>query len=826
MRIGTRLLLLLLVGALALPVFAQRPDRRPGGPPGQRQGGAITGTVVDADTGQPVELATATVWSARDSSLVTGALTDADGAFDIRPLRPGRYYLTLTYVGYVTQRIDDLALRPGSLTADLGTIELAPDAALLEGIQVEGLRDDIEVQVDRTVFNTADQIVADVGSVTDLLRNVPAIEVDIDGNVSLRGNQNVAIQINGRPVPITGAFLATYLQQLPASSVERVEVIPNPSAKYDPEGLGGIVNIILKENTDLGLSGGITTAVETIGGFNASGNLNYQKGKWTTFLSYGIRRNVRESGGTNDFDFFSSPRFDTRFTDDDGEDDGFGHLLNGSLDYKLSPKSTLSFQALANLGGEGEQEINFRRATFLDGGIEETYRISDEEEDNVNADVALTYAFVNARSTDELVVEARYNADARDDLSLYTEGLDFVDGSVPAPTAVERNTSDRLTQEGSLQLDWIKPIAGFGVEAGYRGEILQITNDFVVDTLAGDAFVLNQNLTNSFTYDQQVHAIYGIAERSFGSLSLKGGVRLEQALTGFDLDQDTEPAFENNYFSVFPSGFATYQFSEGVSVKASYSRRINRPRTRQLNPFENREDPFNVRVGNPALRPEYTDSYEVGATWFTPTTTLTVTPFYRRTTDAITRLVLPTDDPSVRQRTQINLDTQENYGVETIGSLRFGQRFSTFINVSAYQVQTSGETAEAELGANGFEWSVRGNLSYSFPTGTAVQFFGFYRAPRTVPQGRIESFSFSNLSVRQRLLDDRASLALSVRDVFNSAGFAFTIEDEFAAQVGDRRWQARFVTLTFNYTFGQQTQRRDRRSDGDRQGGGGEDFEF
>ncbi|MEM8558485.1 MAG: TonB-dependent receptor [Bacteroidota bacterium] len=825
MRIGTRLLLLLLIGALSLPVFAQRPGRS--GPPGQMRGGAITGTVVDADTGEAIELATATVWSAGDSSLVTGTLTDAEGAFDIRPLRPGQYYLTVTYVGYVTQRFADIALSPSNRVADVGTVEMQPDAALLDGVQVEGLRDDIEVRVDRTVFNTADQIVADVGSLTDLLRNVPAIEVDIDGNVSLRGNQNVAIQINGRPVPISGAFLATYLQQIPASSVERIEVIPNPSAKYEPEGLGGIVNIILKENTDLGLSGGLALGVETIGGYNASGNVNYQKDKWTTFLSYGVRRNVRESGGTNAFDFFNSARFDTRFTDDDGEDDGFGHLLNGSVDYKLSPKSTLSLQALANLGGEGEQEINFRRATFVDATLddEETYRISDEEEDNVNADVALTYAFVNARSTDELVIEARYNADARDDVSLYTEGFDFVDGSVPAPTAVERNTSDRLTQEGSLQLDWIKPIAGFGIEAGYRGELLQITNDFVVDTLAGEAFVLNRNLTNSFTYDQQVHAIYGIAERSFGAFSLKGGVRLEQALTGFDLDQDTEPAFENNYFSVFPSAFATYQFTEGVSVKASYSRRINRPRTRQLNPFENREDPFNIRVGNPELRPEYTDSYEVGATWFTPKTTLTVTPFYRRTTDAITRLALPTDDPNVRQRTQINLDTQENYGVETIGSLRFGQRFSTFINVSAYQVQTSGETAEADLGANGFEWSVRGNLSYSFPTGTAVQFFGFYRAPRTVPQGRIEAFSFSNLSVRQRLLDDRASLALSLRDVFDTAGFAFAIEDDFAAQEGDRRWQARFVTLTFNYTFGQQTQRRDRRGDGDRQGGG-DDFDF
>ncbi|MEL7361768.1 MAG: TonB-dependent receptor, partial [Bacteroidota bacterium] len=591
MRIGTRLLLLLLVGALALPVFAQRPGGRPGGPPGQMRGGAITGTVIDADTGQPVELATATVWSARDSSLVTGALTDAEGGFDIRPLRPGRYYLTLTYVGYVNQRIDDLALRPGSLVADLGTLELVPDAALLEGVQVEGIRDDIEVQVDRTVFNTADQIAADVGSVTDLLRNVPAIEVDIDGNISLRGNQNVAIQINGRPVPITGAFLASYLQQLPASSVERVEVIPNPSAKYDPEGLGGIVNIILKENTDLGLSGGITTAVETIGGFNASGNVGYQRGPWTTFVTYGLRRNIRESNGLNDADFTllpgtdGQPPLDTRFTDDDGERSSLGHLFSASADYKLTPKATLSASGRLSLGFGSDAEVNFRDEVFDDGRRLESYRLTDEDGDELNTDLAFTFTRVQERSTDELTVEARYTADARDDVNLFTEGIaPLVDEAIPDPTDIERNTTDRFKQEGSLQLDWVKPIGGLSLETGFRSEFTRTDDDFLVEDqdLVTGIFARSDTLSNSFVFDEQVHAVYGLLSRSFGPLSIKAGARLEQAFTTFDLarpapGQEDVGTFDNDYFSVFPSAFATYKLSEGVSAKASYSRRINRP---------------------------------------------------------------------------------------------------------------------------------------------------------------------------------------------------------------------------------------------------------
>ncbi|MEO1573014.1 MAG: outer membrane beta-barrel family protein [Bacteroidota bacterium] len=838
MRIGTRLLLLLLVGALALPVFAQRPGGRPGGPPGQMRGGAITGTVIDADTGQPVELATATVWSARDSSLVTGALTDAEGGFDIRPLRPGRYYLTLTYVGYVNQRIDDLALRPGSLVADLGTLELVPDAALLEGVQVEGIRDDIEVQVDRTVFNTADQIAADVGSVTDLLRNVPAIEVDIDGNISLRGNQNVAVQINGRPVPITGAFLASYLQQLPASSVERVEVIPNPSAKYEPEGLGGIINIILKENTDLGLSGGLTAAAETIGGYNVSGNVGYQRGPWTTFVTYGLRRNVRESGGINDADFTlplaedGTPRLDTRFTDDDGESQSLGHLLSASADYKLSPKMTLSASGRLSLGFGSDEEVNFRNELFDDGNRLQSFRLSDEDEDDLNGDLALTFSRVQARSTDELTVEARYTADARDDFSVFTEGSALVDGAVASPTVTERNTTDRFKQEGSLQLDWVKPLGDLSLETGFRSEFTRTDDDFVVDTLALDAFQSVGELSNSFVFDEQVHAVYGLLSRSFGPLSLKAGARLEQAFTTFDLaqpapGQDDSGAFDNDYFSVFPSAFATYQFTDGVSAQASYSRRINRPSTRALNPFENREDPLNVRVGNPGLQPEYTDSYEVGLTWFTPKTTLTVTPFYRRTTDAITRFSTPPDDNGRTVRTFVNFDTEENYGVETVGSLRFGQRFSSFVTLSAYQFQTDGQNADTDLAANGFQWSLRGNLSYNFPTGTAVQFFGFYRAPRDIPNGLIEAFSFTNLSVRQKLLDDRASLAVTMGDVFDTAGFEFAIRDRFSDRVGERRWQARFLTFTFNYTFGQQPQRRpDRQRGGRGQGGGDESTDF
>ncbi|HEX8432177.1 MAG TPA: TonB-dependent receptor, partial [Longimicrobium sp.] len=279
---------------------AGAPQQRPGGPPGgaaQQAGGEIRGTVLDATTGRPLPSASVAVWSRADSTLAGGAVTRADGSFRVQGLRPGRYFLRTTHLGHSAAVSADITVadRPASVAP----IRLAASAIQLEGVTATAERSEVRMSADRNTYAVRDMPTATGGNATDVLRNVPAVEVDQDGRVSLRGNQNVAVQINGRVAPMRGDQLGQFLQQLPAGMVDRVEVVPNPSAKYDPEGMAGIVNIVMKQNVDLGLSGGATLAAGTNNRYNGSGNLGYQAGRMTLFGSYGFFADGRETRGFN-----------------------------------------------------------------------------------------------------------------------------------------------------------------------------------------------------------------------------------------------------------------------------------------------------------------------------------------------------------------------------------------------------------------------------------------------------------------------------------------------------------------------------------------------
>ena len=282
----------------ATDALAQRPGGRGGrGGGGQPPSGALFGVVEDDLTQTPLPLATVSVWKAADSSLVTGAVTTPDGLFRAEGLPPGRYYVDVSLVGYQTERLNDVTLRPpGEMSRDLGTIRLGEGTVLIEGAEVTAEREKVEIKLDRTVYNTKEQAVTASGTASDVLQNVPSVQVDADGNISLRGNSNVAIQINGRPVPLRGDQLAAFLQQLPAKNVERVEVVPNPSAKYEPDGMAGIVNIVLTENADLGLGGSISLGADVSRPgevFDTNLGLTYGKGKTNVFASYGFQRRQR-----------------------------------------------------------------------------------------------------------------------------------------------------------------------------------------------------------------------------------------------------------------------------------------------------------------------------------------------------------------------------------------------------------------------------------------------------------------------------------------------------------------------------------------------------
>lgn len=812
--------------------FAQQFGNRGGGgrPAGQMPSTQISGSVVDAETGESIPSASVAVWSVRDSSLTTGAISDSEGAFLIEGLRPGRYYVQVHFVGYIMEEISDVALRPGSWTADLGVVELQSDVEMLDEVIVEERREFIEVGIDRTVYNTRDQLVSAGGDASQVLEEIPSVEVDIDGNISLRGNQNVAILLNGRPTSMTGEALITFLQGLPATSVDRVEVIPNPSAKYEPDGMSGILNIVLRKDQDLGLGGSLTAGGGTQESYNAGGSLNFIKGKFSSFVNYGFRHGLRNFSG----DRWQENRVADPLTvideDDRGERGGDSHNLSTSIDYSMSDKNVLSLATRFSMRGGDQDGLNAYRLLDANEILMSSYdrtRLGDRTD--LGQDYRLTFSRIVAPGTHELQIEARYETEDEDDKNSYVEdGLRFGafgDGTDPF---MQRSTQGENSSEGSFQLDYSRPLGNGKLEAGYRGSVDLLDSRFEVETFDHglNAYMIDARRTNTFDYRQNIQAAYGIVQQEFGPFATQVGLRYEQARTTFDLTT-TSDRYENDYNNFFPSAFLTWELSRSETgwkqIKFSYSKRVNRPRIWSLNPFNDDLDPYSRREGNPYLEPEYTHAMEGSYIHFAGPASVTFTPYYRKTNNRIQWHEF-INDQGVSITTFRNFDSSDSWGLESIGTLRLSDRLNAFGSFNAFRMQTDGSNVESGLGNDAWGWSTRANATLSVREGLSVQLSWFYRAPMDIENGRIGAFSRVSFGARQQLLNERATLSLQVRDPFDMMQFNITRETPRFYQESVRSFNARQVNLSLTYNFGRQRQQRRQR--GDYEGGDGMDQEM
>lgn len=791
--------------AAALPAAAQNP---------QQQGGTIRGTVTAAETGEPVPSAQVGVWSAADSSLVTGAVTRPDGTFRIDGVRPGSYYLRVSSLGYATASTDAVAITPEAMQADVGTVRLAQGAVVLEGLTVTAERSDAAFAPDRNTYRTRDLPATSGGNATDVLRNIPSVEVDQDGKVALRGNQNVAIQVNGRPTPMRGEQLAAFLQQLPANVVETVEVIPNPSAKYEPEGMAGIINIVLKQNADLGLSYGLQAGVGTGGRYNGSGNVGWQQGPLTLYGSYGFRSDERSQTGLNYTEAYDDPATqDLVYSLDqsiDGRFDMTSHLFNGSADYRLGARDVLSTSVMLNSGSFVNESDNlFLRRGASRQWIEGSLGENEVEMDDLTLDAALSFRHTVAPQRHELFTELRYNRSDHGIGTWFSQQPIDADGAPTNTVPLLRDQQmDALTDTWTLQADYTHPLADRSkLETGYKGTLRALDNDLGVLEYDHDAEDwVPSALSNAFQYDETVHAGYAVLSHGTGALDLQAGLRVENTAREFQL-ANTGESFPKDYWSFFPSGLVAYTLDPQRQVRLSYSRRIQRPDTRLLNPFGFREDQFFRFAGNPELEPEYTDAVELGYQQAFEGGSLQVTPFFRRTQNAIRRIRNVVGDTTVV--TFRNLDTNDSYGADVNASLRRG-RVSGFASVSAFRTVTDAGDAGEELAADAFGWTARVSGNLQVTPRLDVQGFVFYRAPMDVEQGHMSSMMMTTLGIRQKLMGERASVALRIVDPFDRMEFTMQTEDPLHYQLNEREFNARAAYLTFSYNFGQQPRLRQR----------------
>lgn len=796
MRYAVLLLIALLCSGHPQPGAAQGTPQQGGEPAGE-----IRGVVLSTETGQPIRAATIAVRGPADSAVVAGAITSDDGSFRTEGLRPGRYTVRVVALGFEAVDRIGVVITAGTRQAELGEIRLMPAAVEIDGVTVIGERRQVTLGADRNTYRVDEMPVTAGGNAVDVLRNVPAVQVDGENRVSLRGDQNVAVQINGQASPLRGEQLGNFLAQLPAEVVERVEVISSPSAKYDPEGMAGILNIVLDQDVELGFSGGLSASAGTKGQLNGSANLGYQAGPLTLFGSYGFMRMERESSGFNNIEYFSSATFAEQAIS--GAQEPQSHTLTANAALKVGEQGALAANLIVAPRGADLKNLNVLRELDGDRNLTGTSsNLMNGESDNLSLDYALSYKHAFQPYTNELTAALRFNRETRNQLDRFNRQAIKTDGIAGSPPALETNAIDVLHTEWTVQSDWTRM---FGdrtrLETGYKGILRRIDDDLAIARFSYDRnnYLPDPAQSNHFEHDENIQAVYGVLSHSLNRFEVHAGLRLEQSATQFHV-ANTGETFDNDVGSFFPSALVAFNPDDERQLKLGYSKRIQRPNTEMLNPVGFTLDPLSVSRGNPYLTPEYAHAFELGYQQSFDSGSLQLTPFYRHTVDAV-RTLRSIDEEGVSTISYANVGTSDSYGADLTASVRLGP-VSGFGGLSAYEQVIDATNLSTDLSYRALGWSAQLNATVLINRTLTAQGFLMYCAPTTAEQGRIYSTTISNAAISQRLLDGRATVTLRVMNPVKAIAFRSEINDPHFFQETERRFDSRGVNLTFNYTFG------------------------
>ncbi|WP_185152749.1 TonB-dependent receptor domain-containing protein [Fulvivirga aurantia] len=628
MRIRILLLLIFISSQLA----AQQNQRRGTG----ENPFKVIGVVLDEQTGQPLEYATISLLKAADSTLVDGAITNAQGQFEIKG-KPGPHILRLQFISYETKFIDNIVFNRENRVVDAGTLTLSSDTETLDEVVVSANKSQMQLELDKRVFNVGEDLANIGANASEIMDNLPSVSVDVEGNISLRGSSNVRILVNGKPSGLVGISNADGLRQLQGDLIERIEVVTNPSARYDAEGSAGIINIILKKEREKGFNGAFTANAGYPDNYGFSGNVNYRAGSFNLFGSYGINYRENPGGGFTNRTSFGNDTTLYTFIDNDRLRSGTSHNFRIGTDFYINENNIITASGLTRIS----DEENITEITYFDRNenrqlFSNTFRKDVELEDDDNYEFQMSYRRIMKGEGHELTAEFQF----RDNDEVESSAIDSANLLTDSDQIrYQRSINEQGDRNILMQVDYVYPISkSKKFEAGYRGTLREISSDYLVEQIddQGDWMPLG-NFSNKFVYNEDVHAAYAIFENKMNKWGYQLGLRAEQTyITTFQ--RETDATNEKNYLNFFPSAFLSYKLDASRTLQASYSRRISRPRFWYLNPFFSFSDPRNIRTGNTDLDPEYTDSYEVGLLNNLNKSSIYVGAYYRYTTGVIDRI--------------------------------------------------------------------------------------------------------------------------------------------------------------------------------------------
>ncbi|WP_222537293.1 outer membrane beta-barrel family protein [Pedobacter polysacchareus] len=777
--------------------------------------GKITAKVVDAKTNETIPFATAVILNRKTKALVKGVQTDINGNLSMVGLPKGVFTFKLSYVGYQTMVRDSISINGTVNNINLGTIKMgtAKGTALNE-VTITAPKSTIQLGVDKKIFSVDQSLVSEGGSASDLLQNVPSVTTDIEGNVSLRGSTGVKVLIDGKPSLIAGGNVAQILQSIPASSIESVELITNPSAKYDAEGQSGIINIVLKKNKKLGLNGNLALTAGNRDNYNASTSLSFQNSKVNLYGNYSYRYGNRNGGGYNNISYLNSSSpiaFANQNTISESLDKG--HNAKAGLDYYLTDKDMLSFAAGFNLRDNDRNEfLNINKLNALNQPVELSNRVNSNLGSGGSYDLNLDYSHKFKKPREEITFNLSFSEGTNDNLQLYNTDIYNVDG-VPVSQRPEliRNDGSGLNRNYNAQTDYTLPIGKTGkLEAGYRSQIRIAENSTFSETYHNnvEGYRPNLDLTNDFNSKDQVHAIYANYQNSVKNFGYQVGLRAEDATL------DTKLGVYNTagqlsyipgkvaYTRLYPSIFLTQKLEKEQQVQLSYSRRVNRPRGWDTNPFLDVSDPLNYRQGNPNLKPEDVHAFELSYSKFWPKVTFISTAYMRQTNDVIQRIRTEPDDNGITITTPENLTKEISSGLELIGRFDVVKAWNFTANANLYQSKINGVPAFGIIENSGFTWNANLTNNFVLPYGITLQLKGDYRARQVMAQGTRNAMYGVDAGAKYDFKNKKSSLSLNVRDIFNTRAWSMTTSTNNSITDFKRYMQGTMGNITYSYRFG------------------------
>jgi len=779
----------------------------------------ISASIQDKNSGDFLPFATITLRNPANNKLIGGAVSDERGKAIIQS-SISNVEIQVDYVGFETLIFTKVL----SKRTDLGSLQLTPKENQLTGIDLVGRRSDVEIRLDKRVYNVGQNLNAKGTNVSDVLENIPSLSLDLEGNLELRGSTNVRILIDGKPSGLVGLNGITALADLPAESIERVEVITAPSARYQAEGSSGIVNIILAKNTLKGLNGVFNVSGGKFDSYGANASLNYKVGKFNFFTNSGYGDNTNLGGAYQENTYMPVGTYDKFYERRSFDRRRVGSNVNLGVDINLAQKTKFTFSYVINDRDGDDITSNQQNHTLL--GEDKTRSLRSEVEKDKDVSKQLSFSLTHkfdevGHKLDVTIQTERIIEDEFSDLQTQT----FLPSN--SLSLLEENNTEERKKQFLAQLDYVWPIdKNTQFEAGYRStNEKQDTGFTVLNEIAGGTMVVDEGLTNFLDYEQTIHAVYSQFGKKWNGFSFLAGLRYEH--TDWTVIQKTTSEEGNNIFDgLFPTLNIGVEFSETANLTFGYNRRLSRPGARGLNPFRSRASETSFFQGNPNLRPSYSDGFDLGFLKQFKKFSLNSSIYFTRTYEPRQRITVESgefvevngENTAVIKRFPVNFGSQDRLGFEANSAIRWSTKWRTNISFNIFKSIDKGTYENLVLDNENESWSgnFRNNLKLPWEINTQVNVW--YVGPQESAYGNRKGFGGVSLGLSKDILNDNATINLNFNDVFNNSIYRWNTFTESISTVAEYQRRKPYYKLTFTYRFRQEKDRQ--RRGGDNYGGG------